>query len=358
MAGQRPLSAGFVHGQLTLRVGRRRLILRWVGESGDADQDYPGSRCASSAAYFRWTWFPNVLHYKPCHLSHSQIVPNELPVDLSPHPLGFAASMATSPSSAEGVGPNWSSTSETSNESIEGRLGHQSWSSGVTNSSSISNTSKAVQSPDPAVGSGTDPPTTSSAPASSVTKQSSRAKMAVNQRNPSEYPIVEIERTDQTKHNAMEALQHIQRRRVNQPHFISPSLASPQVSFTSPAQDPSSILAYIQDLEQKVASLQAKDTSGPDQAPDPRSSGYLAVPEDATQSPVRTRTPDTPSTPWIVDIKRFKKLNYRFGSAELYDDSETIEAIRARESAARGGGYVLKVYREYDWEGLLKLTFH
>ena len=55
--------------------------------------------------------------------------------------------------------------------------------------------------------------------------------------------------------------------------------------------------------------------------------------------------------PWIVEIKRFKKLNYRYGSAELYDDSETIEAIRARESAARGGGYVLNVYREYDWEG-------
>jgi AAA+ superfamily predicted ATPase len=28
-----------------------------------------------------------------------------------------------------------------------------------------------------------------------------------------------------------------------------------------------------------------------------------------------------------------------------------VEAIRARERGARGGGYVLNVYREYDWEG-------
>jgi outer membrane biosynthesis protein TonB len=73
------------------------------------------------------------------------------------------------------------------------------------------------------------------------------------------------------------------------------------------------------------------------------------TPEPKTPEP-KTSEPPRP-TPWIVEIKRYKKLNYRFGSAQLYDDSETVEAIRARERGARGGGYVLNVYREYDWEG-------
>lgn len=54
--------------------------------------------------------------------------------------------------------------------------------------------------------------------------------------------------------------------------------------------------------------------------------------------------------PWIAEIKRYK-VNYHYGSAQLYDESEKIEAILARESSARGGVSILKHFREYDWKG-------
>ena len=150
---------------------------------------------------------------------------------------------------------------------------------------------------------------------------------------------------DQAKHQAMEALQHIER---NRPLNREAKLGSPQLK--APMADSASILQYIQDLERKVALLQSD-------AQNDTSSQNVSRPGSADEDAIGPKTRESrldrsqSRAGWIVDIKRFKKLNYRYGSAELYDDSENIEAIRARESSARGGGYVLNVYREYDWEG-------
>ena len=162
------------------------------------------------------------------------------------------------------------------------------------------------------------------------------------------YPIMEISRVDQTRQQVLDALHHIERKKSRAPNLISPSFGAPR----GPPQHPDStiILSYIEDLEKKIANLQTRELASSSEP-----ANGVAGQEPLKVEPPKANisaTPDPPPmNPWIVEIKRFKKLNYRFGSAELYDDSETIEAIRARESAVRGGGYILNVYREYDWEG-------
>jgi hypothetical protein len=103
----------------------------------------------------------------------------------------------------------------------------------------------------------------------------------------------------------------------------------------------------------RLAALQARENGAANQISSVQlSQPQLSINEASTERRDNSETPDVPlPNHWIVEIKRFKKLNYRYGSAELYNDSESIEAIRARESSSRGGGYVLNVYREYDWEG-------
>ena len=170
------------------------------------------------------------------------------------------------------------------------------------------------------------------------------------------YPAMEVSMRDTSKAQAMEAMRHIERSR---PGLTSGAV--PKISLDPTGQGTSSILNYIQDLERKIAALQAAQggQSGPAPPPqinleerlDDRNSSMEALnsPEPVEERRTLSRTPESPRpNPWIVDIKRYKKLNYRFGSAELYDDSENIDEIRARESAARGGGYVIKLYREYD----------
>lgn len=117
---------------------------------------------------------------------------------------------------------------------------------------------------------------------------------------------------------------------------------------------PASILAHFQNqfssLEGKLDALgilAAMNRDDIDQNRQDQDRAYINSAQEREPKPLGSSGPK----PWIVDIKRYKKLNYRHGSASLYDDKETVEAIRARESAARGGGYVLKLYREYDWEG-------
>jgi hypothetical protein len=168
------------------------------------------------------------------------------------------------------------------------------------------------------------------------------------------YPAMEITRVDNSKAQAMEAIRHIER---GKPGLMAGAV--PQIVIGAKAQESSTILNYIQDLERKIAELQANrsgtavsvlQTNLQEEAEDDNRSTEAVGSPDHTEerrslshSPIPQRV-----NPWINEIKRYKKLNYRFGSAELYDDSEKIEAIRARESAARGGGYVIKLYREYD----------
>ena len=54
---------------------------------------------------------------------------------------------------------------------------------------------------------------------------------------------------------------------------------------------------------------------------------------------------------WKLEIKRWKRVNNRYGSSDLYDESQKIEDIRRKEQEIRSGGYVLSVYDEYDMDG-------
>ena len=60
---------------------------------------------------------------------------------------------------------------------------------------------------------------------------------------------------------------------------------------------------------------------------------------------------DDVSQGWKLEIKRWKRVNNRFGSSDLYDESQKIEDIRRKEHEIRSGGYVLSVYEEYDLDG-------
>lgn len=47
------------------------------------------------------------------------------------------------------------------------------------------------------------------------------------------------------------------------------------------------------------------------------------------------------SREWKTEIKRWKRVTDRYGSSDIYDESEKIEDIRKRERDIRRGGYVL-----------------
>lgn len=47
------------------------------------------------------------------------------------------------------------------------------------------------------------------------------------------------------------------------------------------------------------------------------------------------------SREWKTEIKRWKRVTDRYGSSDIYDESEKIEDIRKREREIRRGGYVL-----------------
>lgn len=59
---------------------------------------------------------------------------------------------------------------------------------------------------------------------------------------------------------------------------------------------------------------------------------------------------------WKLEIKRWKRVNNRYGFSEIYDESQKIEDIRKKEQEIRSGGFVLSIYDEYDVDGKLKKT--
>jgi len=196
-----------------------------------------------------------------------------------------------------------------------------------------------------------------------VRREGARPSPAAN------YPAVEITRVDQNKQRAMEALHHIERGRSG-----LAITGATQLSLAAQGQASATVLNYIQDLEKRVAELQASragnnghfnqitesNVTGSNELNDSRKDALTDSREDTNDKreewKAALHSPHPPiSKPWIVEIKRYKKLNYRFGSAGLYDEAENIEEIRARESAARGGGYVIKLYREHDCQYLLSI---
>jgi hypothetical protein len=223
------------------------------------------------------------------------------------------------------------------------RPAHTSWGSAVTANSSISSRSD-MPAPKPSL----KPAFTDGSAVQAMMETTAKQNVTLV------YPALEITRKDNSKGQAMEAMRHIERTR---PGLITG--AQPKISLDSSGQESATILNYIQDLERKIAELQASNRHEPTPQVNleerleemNHSTEALASPDLTEERRSLSRSPIPQKVnPWIVDIKRYKKLNYRFGSAELYDDSENIEAIRARESAARGGGYVIKLYREYDCE--------
>ena len=54
---------------------------------------------------------------------------------------------------------------------------------------------------------------------------------------------------------------------------------------------------------------------------------------------------------WKLEIKRWKRVINRYGSSDMYDESQKIEDIRRKEQEIRSGGYVISVYDEYDLDG-------
>ena len=50
------------------------------------------------------------------------------------------------------------------------------------------------------------------------------------------------------------------------------------------------------------------------------------------------------SREWKTEIKRWKRVTDRYGSSDIYDESEKIEDIRKREREIRRGGYVLHLF--------------
>ena len=218
-----------------------------------------------------------------------------------------------------------SSRSNSSNEPLK-RPNQDSWGSGGTTSSSVTNDSESKPVATASSNPQADPPQKQEyrQPSASGPEKVPH-QFLDDHRDLRAYPIVEISRMDQTKQQVLEALHHVERKKANAPNLISPSFGAPH-SATQPP-DSSIILSYIEDLEKKLANLQARNPTSSGEA----ANGVLVQQQLKAEPPVVkiATTPDPPPMkPWIVEIKRFKKLNYRYGSAELYDDSETIEAIR------------------------------
>ena len=57
------------------------------------------------------------------------------------------------------------------------------------------------------------------------------------------------------------------------------------------------------------------------------------------------------STEWKLEVKRWKRVDGRTGSMDIYDDTQKIEDIRKREREIQGGGHVLNLFDVYSSEG-------
>jgi AAA+ superfamily predicted ATPase len=185
-------------------------------------------------------------------------------------------------------------------------------------------------------------------PAEDGTSMAQEAPEARSGRHSKPVPLVSANGADLGKHEALEALLHMERKQGIRPNPIAAGLAPHTENFSAPGS--ASVLTYIKNLEAKVVALQDLATSNR-QDIDRNREAINRNRQDIERSQASEPPALPKAEPWIVDVKRYKRLNYRSGSAQLYDDSESVEAIRAREGSARGGGHVLKVYREYDWEG-------
>ena len=118
---------------------------------------------------------------------------------------------------------------------------------------------------------------------------------------------------------------------------------------------------YIRELEATIAALRSGQSGQyGDQMPPTRRSQFSGDPDDRarpgsfsqnSEGRVRQEQYHHNTEGWKTEIKRWKRVNNRYGSSDIYDESEKIEDIRKKEREIRSGGYVLSVYDEYDADG-------
>ena len=141
--------------------------------------------------------------------------------------------------------------------------------------------------------------------------------------------------------DAMAALHHVHKEQANHPHLYPPnpgSLGGTATPRPAPMDDAAILQAYIKRLEAKLDALSSKIEDKDD---------LLSL--QSAKSPVLGEESFEPGE-WIAQVKKYKKFNYRYGSAQLYDDSESFQEIQHREHQS-AGGFVIQVYHEYDWDG-------
>ncbi|KAG8530428.1 uncharacterized protein KY384_004930 [Bacidia gigantensis] len=128
-------------------------------------------------------------------------------------------------------------------------------------------------------------------------------------------------------------------------------------------QSVGAVSPYVKDLESAITALggqqvlqrirlshSRRSRSNIDLDESPRSERLPA--NDESRLRADTFMPkEEPNSGWKLEIKRWKRVNNRYGSSDLYDESEKIEDIRKREQEIRSGGYPILIYDEFDTDG-------
>ena len=111
-------------------------------------------------------------------------------------------------------------------------------------------------------------------------------------------------------------------------------------------------LSYLNDLENEVNELRTGQSTQFEGSPHSSHHRHGSFPSNRAEDYVASSHRDGHGeTGWKLEVKRWKRVNGRNGTTDLYDESEKIEDIRKREREIRSGGYVLNVYDEYDPDG-------
>lgn len=129
--------------------------------------------------------------------------------------------------------------------------------------------------------------------------------------------------------------------------LVSQGEASPKGILSDDLQGPGSVNteAYVRQLERTVAALreahQGRARGRYSQGRGSQFSGDL----DERPRPGSNHLAQKGefSREWKTEIKRWKRVTDRYGSSDIYDESEKIEDIRKREREIRRGGYVLQL---------------
>lgn len=161
----------------------------------------------------------------------------------------------------------------------------------------------------------------------------------------------------QTEHeNNARAFQSRAKDTLRHEEWEQPETARDSVlsSTKSQLQGNVNLLAYIQDLEKTVGNLRStllQHRGSLDQNSSSRKDSLQRQTNGVDDISLHDDRGDQPHEGWKLEVKRVKKVNDRYGSAEFYDESAKIEDIRKRERELHSGGYVLTLNDEYDSEG-------